>query len=324
MSPDRPLHSAISADDLLILLAVARSGTITGAAVRLGVDHSTVSRHVARMEDRVGRRLFDRSPTGWLLTDTGLALRRIGERIQRDLDEAQRAIAHDGEDNVGGPVRLLTPDAFGTYLAPRALACVLARHRSLRIELLTSTKHLDLRGGEYDIAVSLEPPPSRAVTAARLCTYSLSLFASADYLADHAPITCVEDLRDHPLVYYLDGCLDIASLRILDDLLPGVCATVQANSVGAQIQAVLVGHGVGLLPGYAADFHDGLVPVLPAEVSIGRQYWVVVPSSVRRAPHIRTVVAALATYFAGSLEPEVRQKISPHTLQGDPKTDAFF
>lgn len=322
MSADRPLHATVSPDDLLILLAVARSGTVTGAASRLGVDHSTVSRHVARMEKRIGRRLFDRSTSGWQLTDTGRRLRRIGERIQRDLDEAERAVARD-EDGIRGPVRLLTPDAFGTYLAPRALAPALARHRSLRIELLTSTRHVDLRVGEYDIAVSLEPPPSRAVVATRMCTYSLALFASADYLADHAPITCVEDLRDHPLVYYLDGCLDIAPLRVLDDLLPGVCATVQSNSVGAQIQAVLAGHGVGLLPAYATAFHDGLVSVLPAEVDIGGRYWVVVPSAVRRAPQIRVVVDALTSRLTGHLDPTTVCNSSP-TTQGNPRTDVLL
>ncbi|NDK89538.1 LysR family transcriptional regulator [Gordonia desulfuricans] len=323
MSPDRPLHATVSADDLLILLAVARSGTVTGAASRLGVDHSTVSRHVARMEKRVGRRLFDRSMSGWQLTETGRRLRRIGERIQHDLDEAERAVARDDEDSIRGPVRLLTPDAFGTYLAPRALAPALARHRSLRIELLTSTRHVDLRAGEYDIAVSLEPPPSRAVVATRLCTYSLALFASADYLADHAPITSVDDLRDHPVVYYLDECLDIAPLRVLDDLIPGVCASVQSNSVGAQIQAVLAGHGVGLLPAYATAFHDGLVPVLPAEVDVGGRYWVVVPSAVRRAPHIRAVVDALTSRLAGHLEPTTVCNPAP-TTQGSPRTDVLL
>ncbi|AUH67483.1 MULTISPECIES: LysR family transcriptional regulator [Gordonia] len=303
MGPARPLHGKVGADDLLILLAVARNGSITGAAARLDVDHSTVSRHIARMERKVGRRLFDRSPNRWQLTETGRRLRAIGERIEHSIDDAVRVVDSDPGDGVCGPVRLLTPDAFGSYLAPHALASALRKHGSLRIELLTSTTQLDLRNCEYDVAVSLEPPPSRAVVSRSLCTYSLGLFASVEYMATHGPIAGIEDLRAHPLVYYLDGCLDIAALRVLDGLLPGVCPRVQSNSVGAQIQSVLAGHGIGLLPNYATSFHPGLVPVLPDCVAVGQQYWIVVPSAVQRAPHVRVVVDALIERLSGHLDP---------------------
>lgn len=305
MVPAQTLHSKIGAEDLLIVLAVARSGTITGAALRLGIDHSTVSRHVARIENKVGQRLFNRSPRGWQLTETGRLLRSIGERIEQSVDDAVRVVEADGKDGVCGPVRLLTPDAFGTYLAPHALAVAVARHRSLRLELLTSTTHLDLGSGDYDIAVSLEPPPSRAVVSRRLCTYSLGLFTSVEYAATHAEITDLDGLRDRRLIYYLDGYLDIAALRVLDELLPSACATVQSNSVSAQIQSVRAGHGIGLLPTYAAAFHPGLVPVLPDSVAVGQQYWLVVPSAVQRAPHIRVVADALVGRLSGHLEPGV-------------------
>lgn len=318
MALAQTLHSKIGAEDLLIVLAVARSGTITGAAARLGIDHSTVSRHVARIEKKVGQRLFNRSLRGWQLTEIGRQLRSIGERIEQSVDDAVRVVDADGADGVCGPVRLLTPDAFGTYLAPHALTAAVSRHASLRLELLTSTTHLDLGSGEYDIAVSLEPPPSRAVASRRLCTYSLGLFTSVEYAAGHAKITDLDGLRDRRLVYYLDGYLDIAALRVLDELLPSACATVQSNSVSAQIQSVLAGHGIGLLPTYAAAFHPGLIPVLPDSVAVGQQYWLVVPAAVQRAPHIRVVADALIGCLSGHLDPGVLVPPRPFTSGGLP------
>lgn len=311
----RPLHSGVGAEDLLILLAITRAKTVSGAAERLGVDHSTVSRHVRRMEKRIGQRLFDRTAHGWAPTETGRSLCTVAERIRQSLDDADRLVDIGSADGIGGAVRLLTPEAFGTYLAPRALAQPLAKHSALRIELLTTTRHLDLGAGEYDVAVSLEPPPTRAVVSQRLCTYSLGMFASADYLCDRAPITDVADLRLHPLVYYLDGRLDIATLRVLDELVPGARATMQSNSVSAQIQAVVAGNGIGLLPTYAARFHSGLVPVLPEEVAVAQQYWLVVPTAVHRAPHIRVVADALTRHLADAPGPARLLPHPPHPLR---------
>ncbi|UQE76633.1 LysR family transcriptional regulator [Gordonia sp. PP30] len=302
----RPLHTGIAPDDLMILLAITQTRTISAAAERLGVDHSTVSRHVRRMEKRIGRRLFDRTPAGWDLTDVGQALYPVAEQLQHSLEDADRVVECGSRHDVAGAVRLLTPEAFGAYLAPRALARPLAKHHALRIELLTTTRHLDLGSGEYDVAVSVEPPPTRAVASRRLCTYSLGLFASSGYLCDHAPVTQVSDLRDHRLVYYLDSHLDIATLRVLDELVPGTRPTVQSNSVSAQIQAVLSGLGIGLLPSYVAHHHPGLVPVLRAEVEIAQQYWLVIPTAVQHAARIRAVTAALVDHVVQALQPPSR------------------
>lgn len=306
MTATRPLRSFADPDDLLVLLAVARSGTVTGAATQLDIDHSTVSRRIARLERHAGQRLFDRSARGWQLTESGGRLREYAEQLQRTLDSAARAMSNRSADGICGSVRLLTPDGFGTYLAPRALASVVTRHPALRIEILTSTRHLDLNAGEYDIAIALEATPSRAVIARPLCTYSLGLFASSDYLADRAPIDTVQNLCNESLVYYLDDHLDIDALRVLERIAPGKNATFQSNSVAAQAHSVLAGHGVGLLPSYVAQFHPDLVPVLPDTVVIQQKYWIVIPSAVQRAPHIQVAAQHLVANLSGHLDDPFR------------------
>lgn len=316
MTATRPLRSLANPDDLLVLLAVARSGTVTGAAMQLDIDHSTVSRRIARLEKHTGQRLFDRSARGWQLTEAGVRLRGYAEELQHALDSAARAMSNISADGICGSVRLLTPDGFGTYLAPRALASMVSHHPALRIEILTSTRHLELSAGEYDIAITLEPAPSRAVVARPLCTYSLGLFASSDYLADHAPIDTVQNLRHHSLVYYLDDHLDIAALRVLENIAPGKTASVQSNSVAAQVQSVLAGHGVGLLPSYAVHFHPDLVPVLPDTVVVQQEYWIVIPSAVQRAPHIQVAAKHLVENLSGHMDypPRLFTTASTHPI----------
>ncbi len=299
MAVTRPLRSLLTPEDLLVLLAVARTGTVTAAAIQLRLDHSTVSRRVARLEKQVKRRLFDRSSCGWRLTEAGQQLRGFAEEIHETLTQAGQALTEGGAGEINGTVRLMTPDGFGTYLAPEALAQATARHRGLKIEILTCTQQLDLASGEFDLAVALESARFRSSLAQQLCTYSLRLFASADYLNDNAPIAAVRDLRQHRVVYYLDSFLDIPTLRVLDEIVPGKSACLQSNSVAAQVQAVLAGHGIGLLPGYVSGFHPELVPVLSTEIDVPQAYWIITPTAFARAGHVRITARYLLEHLSG-------------------------
>ena len=102
-------------DDLRFALAVARYGGIAGAARNLKVNHSTVFRHIAGIEARLGVHLFERLPSGYSPTMAGKRLLESAERVEEEILAMQRQIAADTPGS-GGTVRVTTTDAIAAHL----------------------------------------------------------------------------------------------------------------------------------------------------------------------------------------------------------------
>lgn len=281
-----------SPQDLLWLLEVARTGRVTAAATRLEVDHTTVSRRISRLEKRVGTRLFDRRNDGWTLTDAGERLRRHAEEIESSVLSAAESVAAQSP-SLSGAVRIVAPDGFGAFLLPHALTDLRRNHPGLVVEVVTESGHVSLNSRGFDVAVTLELPPSRAVHSSELARYRLGLYASRTFLTEHGPIGTIDDLDRVSLIYYVDDRLDVEPLRMLHQVLPGRRAAVQFNSISGQLNAAAAGLGVGLLPCYIARTRPDLVRLLERDVSVERTYWITVPRELARTARVVAVVDQL-------------------------------
>ncbi|RJO75152.1 LysR family transcriptional regulator [Nocardia panacis] len=284
----------IVADDLRYFLEVARTRRLLTAGRRLGVNHTTVGRRIAALERSIGNRLFDRAPAGWVLTDAGHRLLVHAEAIESTLLAAMESTASGG-GRLSGTVRVATPDGFGTFVLAPNLAELCATHPDLDIQIVTATRNDVLSTREFDLAVTLEPPAQRSVECAELADYELGLYATCEYLATHPRIARATDLQEHRLIGYIDSLLDIAALRILDDIVPGHRAQIQTNNVTGQWTAAAAGSGVAVLPLYIGDPDPRLVRVLPDEVTVARKYWLIVPRDLRRLARVRAVIAMMRT-----------------------------
>jgi DNA-binding transcriptional LysR family regulator len=125
-------------DDYRYFLAVARAGTLSAAAERLGTEHTTVARHIHALERALNARLFHKSHVGYALTDAGERLLATAEAIESAL-LASRAAAV-GEQEIAGIVRIGAPDGFGSmFLAPRIHALI-ARHPRLEVVIFAAAR----------------------------------------------------------------------------------------------------------------------------------------------------------------------------------------
>ncbi|MBL8581545.1 MAG: LysR family transcriptional regulator, partial [Rhizobiaceae bacterium] len=167
-------------DDVRIFLAVARAGQILGAAKRLDLNHATVSRRIAALEEALRAKLFRRLTTGSELTAAGERFLAIAERMEADMIAARAEVAGEG-DAVSGTVRIGAPDGFGVaFLAPR-LGQLTAQHPELRIQLVPVPRSFSLSRREADIAITVERPTEGRLVAVKLVDYSLGLYASRAY-----------------------------------------------------------------------------------------------------------------------------------------------
>ena len=281
-------------DDVRIFLAVARAGQILGAARRLGLNHATVSRRVAALEQELNVRLFRRLTTGSELTQAGEHLLGVAERMEEDMIAARADLAGEG-DEISGTVRIGAPDGFGVaFLAPR-LGELTERHPTLSVQLVPVPRSFSLSRREADIAITVERPTEGRLVAAKLVDYTLGLYASKNYLAKHGGPASLDELKAHRLVGYVNDLVISPALDYASEFMPSWRAGFQVSSALGQTAAVRSGAGIGILHTFVARDYDDLVQV-PVAPPVRRAYWLVYHESMRPLRRVQAVSA-----FVGEL-----------------------
>ncbi|MFQ6392460.1 LysR family transcriptional regulator [Nocardia sp. KC 131] len=284
--PNRP-----SADDLLVLLAVGRSGRFVSAAEELGINHTTISRRIAALEQTLGGRVLARASGGWELTDLGreaLAAAEVVETAVKSL-----TVDATGTRVLEGVVRLSATDGFSAYLAAPAAADVRRQHPKIAVEIVATTRRASQQRSGLDVEVVVGEPQVHRAKAFRLADYCLGLYGSRDYLRERGTPEHIDDLARHPLVYFIDSMLQVDVLDVASSFVPAMRESVSSTNVFVHVEATRASAGLGLLPCFMADRHDDLVRVLPDAVSIRLAYWLVTRTETLRRPEVAAVVDAI-------------------------------
>ncbi|KLI09862.1 LysR family transcriptional regulator [Mycolicibacterium conceptionense] len=282
--PGRP-----SADDLLVLLAVGRSGRYTAAADELGINHTTISRRVAALEQALGGRVLTRAGGGWELTELGRDALAAAEAVESAVSSLGGTRARQLE----GVVRISATDGFSAYIAAPAAAQVQRRHPRLAVEIVTATRRASQQRSSLDLEIVVGAPQVRRAEAIRLGDYCLGLYGARDYLTEHGTPSGIADLARFPLVYFIDSMLQVDDLDMATSFAPAMRESVTSTNVFVHVEATRAAAGLGLLPCFMADRHEDLVRVLPAELTVRLSYWLVARAETLRRPVVAAVVEAI-------------------------------
>ncbi|MBT9608177.1 MAG: LysR family transcriptional regulator [Microbacterium sp.] len=282
----------VRADDLLTLLAVARTGRYTAAAQVRGVDHTTVARRIAALEDALGGRVVVASSgRGWELTALGQHAVETAGRIEA----AMSRLSGEGEepDPVSGVVRMSATDGFSAYVAAPAIAALRQRHPELSVEIVATQRRAALHRPGLDLEVVVGEPQTSRGTATRLGTYTLGMYASRAYLEREGTPRDLAELERHRLVYFVDSMLQVEALDLPRRLVPRMRDGVTSTNVFVHVEATRAGAGIGMLPCFAADRHPDLVRLLPSLVAERLPYWMIVRADSLRIPAVTALAEAL-------------------------------
>jgi len=275
-------------NDLRIFLAVARFRTISATGERLGIEHTTVSRRIDRLEATLGVVLFDRRRSGYSLTEAGRSLIPHAEKMESALNEAIDESAGAGA-RVNGTVRVGTPEAFGICVLAPNLARLQGEHPGLHVQLMAQPQFPSLVTREVEILVTLEPPTVGRYKITRLGYVDYFLYSSRAYRDAHPDIHDLSDLVHHSFVDYVhDGSVS-ARYRILEELIPQPDRCFTTTSVLAQRAAAAAGMGLVLLTPYVAEQSDDLVCIFPDRALMTRDLWIAAPEDLLRIRRIRVV-----------------------------------
>jgi molybdate transport repressor ModE-like protein len=266
--------AAFDWNDLKFFLAIARIGKLTMAARQLGVDHTTVSRRIAALEESLKATLFERSPHGYKLTDAGERLLAHAEIMETAAKQASSDIG-EADLALAGTIRIGAPDGFGSvFLAPR-LWTLCRRHPGLDIDLVAMPRLFSLSRREADLAIVLARPATGRLKARKLTDYVLGLFATREYLARRPPINGPADLKEHRLIGYIEDMIFTPELDYLPLVEKDLKTNFASTNLIAQLNATRAGAGICVLPYFITAGTPDLVPVLPQAVRIVRSFWLI-------------------------------------------------
>lgn len=290
-------------DDLRIFLALARAGSLSGAARQLGLHHTTTYRRLLAMERQSSARLFDRSGGGYALTQAGETLLGHVVRIEEELFAASRAlVGHD--QNPSGTVRVTTVYSLLDVLLP----CIESLQRecpALKVELDVSPLARDLVRREADVALRPSEDPPVHVVGRRIAKVAWAIFRRAKLSKSR--------LERLPALDYGDGLAQVSAVQSYRKLRLGM-SRLSVNSVPAMREAISRGHGFGPLPCYYAEGDSGLTRHHPgdfSELSSDSELWLLVHGDLRTSARVRAFIDHVAprliaqrALFEGSATPE--------------------
>ncbi len=276
-------------DDTRIFLAVARSGTLSGAAETMDMGIATLSRRLDRLEKSLAVPLFSRHQSGYRLTDDGEALLARAEA----LEHAGLAFGETArlQGNVAGLVRLATSDNLAAHFILPSLNGLMEKYPDLRVEVLSGVQSVNLHRRDADLATRMVKPESGNLTLKRLGKVGFGLYSADTGLAGSTDVA----FNHAQYIGWPESHQHLPAARWITRTLRGRPCRVEANTLLAQLSAVSAGLGLGVLPHFMAR-KNGLQCV-NADIGVDQTLWLVMHSDLAHSRRVRVVADHLIALF---------------------------
>lgn len=282
MKYERNTISTFNWDDLKIFLAVASAGSVRAAAPALGVNQSTVSRRIHALEEKLDIRLFEKLPSGYVITHMGNTVLSHVKRIADELGLLQEHVA-TGQKNSGlsGEVRLAVDSAFLSQCLIPDLAAFSQIYPGIKVEIISANYELNLSKREADIAIRTTNSPPEHLIGRRISSYAQSVYASTQYMEEcqkNARSVCwlasVDEKTRHAVTHN-EAYLQAPVHHHLDDVM-------------LQLEAAKAGMGMTVLPCFIGDASPLLRKMPDAHVSETAAVWLLMHPDSRKSARMQT------------------------------------
>lgn len=296
-------------NDLILFARVVDEGSFSRAADRLGLPKSTVSRHIAALEARLGERLLLRTTRKLAVTDFGRSVLDHARRVAEEVDAAA-SLAQSRQAEPSGRLRVSMPADLADLVFGPLLAQFVARYPKVALEVDLTARFVDLIGENFDVAIRMGDLRDDASLAARkFATFSVSLYASPMYVARRGTPQEPEALMEHDSLRVLGRAGEPMPWVLLrgdqrwEGIPPG---RATANSPALLLSLARAGAGIAIVHDHFAEpfVRTGeLVPVLADWRLPNVDAWAVFPGRRLMPARTRVFIDAVQEKFSG---PECR------------------
>ncbi|MHB0775638.1 LysR family transcriptional regulator [Halomonas sp. WWR20] len=271
-------------DDLQVVLAIAETGSLSGAARQLALSHATIFRRLGELERRMGVRLFERSRTGYAPTLAGEDMAATAARVANEIDGAERRLM--GLDlALSGTLRITTTDTLLMGLLTPIFADFRASHPQVILEVVVSNRTLNLTRRDADIAIRPTMTPPETLVGRRVGRIAQAVYARIDPLPTHTPVIPWVGPDAHLGYPALEtwmsrnGCDAHVGYRV--------------DSMLGMLAAVKSGLGQGVLPCYLAEDEPDLQRLGDPILALTTDLWLLTHPDLRRTARVLAFFASV-------------------------------
>lgn len=276
---------AMNWDDLKVILAICREGSLSGAAKVLGTSHSTVFRQINAIEKKLATRFFNRLSHGYEMTEAGETVLARASEIEENILDLETELMNK-DLRLKGPIRLTAPEGLTNYLLMPHLADFHRQHPGIQIELIVSSEELQIMQHKADIALrsTTKPPPS--CIGKKICNMNVGVYATETYMER------VKDLKFHQYDYLL---FDVGINVFVPpawpaDIQPSI--VFKSASVQAVTNAASEGMGVVILPCLVGEKEPRLNRITsPFELT--SELWLLAHADLRQTARVKVLMEYL-------------------------------
>lgn len=273
-------------DDARILLAVARSGTFSGAARALDVDETTISRRLDRAERSLAVSLFQARDGRRVPTPIGAKLVAQAERLEAEALRLEMLAATDPDAPIGS-VSLAATEMIARHILAPCVGGFLAAHPRINLRLRTGHENVSFARWEADLAVRLARPEQGDLVIKKLADIDFAVY-------------CAQEQGGPPPAHWVGYDEDLARLpeaRYVAERLEGRDLVLRSNDSDTLAEAAAAGAGAAVLPVFLGEPRSDLVRDETAHPPVRREAWLLVRPDLREAPAIRATAEWVGDVF---------------------------
>lgn len=294
-------------NDIPLLIALARDGSMSAAGRALGIDPSTMSRRLAAAEAALQTRLFIRDNAGYHPTEAGLVFLSYAERVSGDVKSMLLDTCSEAE-GISGAVRITSIDFLFSHWLVDHMPALLEQYPRLQLQLLVGNQALSFTRREADFALRLARPQDDAALVMR----KVGDIGFAVYGAERFANLAREQWAEQPWLAYGEELAEMAEMRWLREIAPDAHYPIRVSSVSTLVHACQTGMGLALLPCILGE-RNGLRR-LSDEVEVLREVWLLSHRDAGKIGRYQAVSTWLKQVFeqeAAGLRGEPRQSVPP-------------
>jgi DNA-binding transcriptional LysR family regulator len=280
-------------DDFKHFLAVARAGSLTGAARTLKSSPPTVGRRVTALEKKLGTRLFDRRQSGYALTEGGELIRTKAEEMEAAIISAEReALSRDLRAT--GKVRVAASDDIAAYVIGPSLGRFRRLYPGIMLEIVARMDVINLSRREADIALRGVRPTTGDLVVRPAGIWPYGLYAFREYCEAHGLGLGHFDLSRLAIITWTEQFAHLRGGPWFAKHARGAAVALTSDSARVHLAACRAGAGVAILPSRVADRDPDLVCLARPDQVLSLELLLVVHRDLLRTARIRAVMEFLA------------------------------
>lgn len=272
-------------NDLRLVLAIGRAGSLAGAARELKNDHSTIFRKLNSIEKRVGVRFFDRLNGRYEMTEAGEAALKVAKSFESDVLDLDRELL--GRDaRLQGNIRISAPEGPAVVSLPKVLAGFRRQHPEVTLELMSEFGAADLNRREADIALRITKTPPDNNLGRCICDFTFSAYASPAYLEKSGS----RPLIDHDWVVFEPTVSWTTPLIFPSNDVRESRTVLSTDSVHSAVAAAREGIGALVISSFLADADPRLTRIAGPFNEITLQLWVLMHPDLRNTTRVTALM----------------------------------